>query len=415
VLRPSGLGHRRHRHRFPGRVPVLEIPLPLVHLLIIQYCTILVMAALYAPQPLLPVLSAVFQVGEARASLLITVTLLPLAVAPIAYGFLLQRVSAKRLLMVSIWVLAISQAAVFLVDRFDLFLVLRLIQGLAIPAMLTGLMTYVGASAGPGRIPQVMAMYVASTVMGGFLGRALSGAISAGFGWRWSFLAFAMATVLGALLLQRLKSDPAVSFQRVDPGAALAVLRRPEFLRLYGVVFCAFGAFASLLNFLPFRLTELGLGLSERGIGLMYSGYLMGVVVSLVSLHLATRIGGAMNTMLVGVVVLMSALVFFAMGSLWVIFAGMFVLCAGMFLIHSLAPGVLNQRTGEQRGVVNGLYIAFYYAGGTTGSFLPGFIYHGFGWHAYLASLGVVVAVGGWLLWGLRTVREGPKVPPGRP
>jgi MFS transporter, YNFM family, putative membrane transport protein len=376
--------------------------LPTGHLLIIQYCTVLVMAALYAPQPLLPVLATAFDVSEARASLLITVTLLPLAVAPIAYGFLLQRVSARRLLMVSIWVLAGSQAGIYFAAHFDLLLLLRLVQGLAIPAMLTGLMTYLGASAGPGRIARVMAVYVASTVMGGFLGRALSGMISATFGWRWSFMAFALATVLGALLLRRLKSDPAVSFQRFRLSAAVDVLRQPEFLRLYGVVFCAFGAFASLLNFLPFRLMELGTGLSERGIGLMYSGYLMGVVVSVLSLGLAARIGGVMNAMLAGVGVLMTALLFFAVTPLWVMFAGMFVLCGGMFLVHSLAPGVLNQRTVEQRGVVNGLYIAFYYAGGTTGSFLPGFIYHGFGWHAYLASLGLVVAFGGWLLWGLR-------------
>jgi MFS transporter, YNFM family, putative membrane transport protein len=188
--------------------------LPTGHLLIIQYCTVLVMAALYAPQPLLPVLATAFDVSEARASLLITVTLLPLAVAPIAYGFLLQRVSARRLLMVSIWVLAGSQAGIYFAAHFDLLLLLRLVQGLAIPAMLTGLMTYLGASAGPGRIARVMAVYVASTVMGGFLGRALSGMISATFGWRWSFMAFALATVLGALLLRRLKSDPAVSFQR---------------------------------------------------------------------------------------------------------------------------------------------------------------------------------------------------------
>lgn len=55
------------------------------------------MAALYTPQPLLPVLATEFGVGEARASLLISVAMLPLAIAPIAYGFLLQRVSARHL------------------------------------------------------------------------------------------------------------------------------------------------------------------------------------------------------------------------------------------------------------------------------------------------------------------------------
>lgn len=51
---------------------------------------------------------------------------------------------------------------------------------------------------------------------------------------------------------------------------------------------------------------------------------------------------------------------------------------------------------------MNGLYIAFYYAGGAIGSFLPGFLYHGFGWYVYLGSLALVVGLAGSLLWGLR-------------
>jgi MFS transporter, YNFM family, putative membrane transport protein len=373
------------------------------HLLIVQSCTVLVFASLYAPQPLLPVLTEAFGVGEARASLLITVTLLPLAVAPIAYGFLLQRLSARRLLIGAVWVLAAAQLAVYFVERFEHLLALRVVQGLVIPAILTSLMTYVGASAGPGRIARVMALYVAASVMGGFLGRAVSGAVSASLSWRWSFLMLGAAISVCALLLPRLGADPPVSFQRLRLAAIMEVLREPAFLRLYGVVFCAFGAFASLLNFLPFRLVELGTGLSEAGIGLMYSGYLMGVVISLTSIRVAAQTGGPVNAMLTGTAVLLSALLFFAGSSLSLLFIGMFVLCAGMFLVHSLAPGVLNQRTGEQRGVVNGLYIAFYYAGGAAGSFLPGYLYHGLGWHAYLSALGLVIGFGGWLLWGLRS------------
>lgn len=360
------------------------------------------MATLYAPQPLLPVLATTFEVSEARAALLITVTLLPLAVAPVAYGFLLQRIAARQLLLVSIWALTVCQASIFFVDNFNLLLLLRLLQGLAIPALLTGLMTYLGANAGLQRIARVMAVYVASTVVGGFLGRALSGLISAQFGWRWSFMAFALATALGAILLARLKADPPVQFARLRPGAIREVLHRPAFLRLYGVVFCAFGAFAALLNFLPFRLVELGSGLSESGIGMMYLGYLMGVLMALTSLGLAARVGGVNNAMQLGILLLLCALLLFAFSPLWSIFLGMFVICAGMFLLHSLAPGILNQRSGEHRGVVNGLYVAFYYAGGTSGSFLPGFIYHAFGWHAFLATLALVLLVGGGLLQGLR-------------
>lgn len=373
-------------------------------LLVVQYCAILVFSALYAPQPLLPVLADAFAVSEARVSLLITVALLPLAVAPVAYGFLLQRVSSRGLLVGATWLLAGTQVAIHFVHHFDLLLALRLAQGLIIPAMLTSLMTYIGSSAAPDRIAGVLSLYIAASVLGGFLGRLVSGLISTHLGWRWSFLFLAAATAVCALLLRRLQTAPAVRFQRLRLGAILEVLRQPVYLRLYLVVFCAFGAFASLLNFLPFRLVELETGLNETGIALMYAGYLMGVVTSLVSLRLSAHIGGPTNTMLLGTMVFLTALLFFAGSAVWVLFLGMFVLCAGMFLIHSLAPGILNQQpTGPHRGVVNGLYIAFYYAGGTVGSFLPGYLYHGLGWYPYLVSLGLAIGFAGWLLWGIDT------------
>lgn len=372
------------------------------HLLIAQFCAILVFSALYAPQPLLPVLAETFAVSESRAALLITVSLLPLALAPVAYGFLLQRLSARRVLIGATWLLALSHLAVAAVDDFEVLLALRLAQGLIVPALLTALMTYLGASAAPSQIARVMALYIAANVFGGFAGRLVSGVISTHFGWRMSFLFLAAATALCAVLLRQLHADLRVNFRR--PGFAMIreVLNEPVFLRLYLVVFLAFGSFASVLNFLPFRLVELDTGLNETGIALMYSGYLMGVITSLISLRVARQIGGLVNTMILGTAVFLAALLFFAGSALWLLFIGMFVMCAGMFLIHSLAPGITNQGHGEKRGVVNGLYIAFYYAGGATGSFLPGFLYQSHGWHAYLASLGLAIILAAHLLHTLR-------------
>ncbi|MDR1615018.1 MAG: MFS transporter, partial [Campylobacteraceae bacterium] len=44
--------------------------------------------------------------------------------------------------------------------------------------------------------------------------------------------------------------------------------------------------------------------------------------------------------------------------------------------------------------ITNGLYLSFYYAGGTLGSFLPGFFYQYFGWHIFLAFLGLMLLCG---------------------
>lgn len=44
---------------------------------------------LYAPQPMLSELAERFMVSEAEAGLLVSVTLIPLAIAPLSYGIFL--------------------------------------------------------------------------------------------------------------------------------------------------------------------------------------------------------------------------------------------------------------------------------------------------------------------------------------
>jgi predicted MFS family arabinose efflux permease len=47
-----------------------------------------------------------------------------------------------------------------------------------------------------------------------------------------------------------------------------------------------------------------------------------------------------------------------------------------------------TQNSEEPRkGIVNGLYIAFYYAGGVIGSFFPGYVYRSYGWTFFILTL----------------------------
>lgn len=115
--------------------------------------TMLSFAALYAPQALLPLFAASYDVTAGRAALLITGALVPLSIAPLSYGYLLESVSAARVLRGAVLLLA-AAVAVFagmgvLVpgDRFAVLVGLRCGQGLAFPAVFTALMTVVLASA----------------------------------------------------------------------------------------------------------------------------------------------------------------------------------------------------------------------------------------------------------------------------
>ncbi|MFO7597743.1 MAG: MFS transporter, partial [Desulfocurvibacter africanus] len=73
-----------------------------LQLIAILTTTVAVVCSLYAPQPIQRVLAAHFGVGLQTSALFITVALLPLSIAPLAYGLLLERIQARRMLMVSV-------------------------------------------------------------------------------------------------------------------------------------------------------------------------------------------------------------------------------------------------------------------------------------------------------------------------
>ncbi|NLO80327.1 MAG: MFS transporter [Xanthomonadaceae bacterium] len=361
--------------------------------LVILFSTILSFTVLYAPQPLLPLLAAELGVGRPAASLLITVTLLPLSIAPVAYGFMLESVSAKRMLIGASLLLALTSLALALGPDYGGFLLLRLLQGLLLPAMLTALMTYISARAEPARLGQAMAVYVASTVLGGFSGRAFAGLVAEWAGWRTAFLLIGLLLLAAALLLLRLRADPASRFTRVPAGAIGDVLRTAGLGRSYLVIFCAFFVFASLLNFLPFRLIELDPGLGPSAIALMYTGYLMGIAVSLAAERIATLLGSRKQAVVLGLGLQLAATVLFMLPAVALLFANMFLLCAGMFLVHGLLPGLINELAPERRGIVNGLYVGAYYAGGSVGSFAPGLLLAAGGWQTFILGLATVATL----------------------
>lgn len=364
-------------------------------LLPIIFNTILVLSVLYAPQPLLPVLSQEFGVSREAAAALTTVTFIPLALAPLAYGYLLETISPIRVLKIAVPLLAVTEFCFAGTSSFTLLMTIRLIQGLLVPAILTSLMTYLSGQSSADKIQRVMAIYIAATIFGGFIGRAASGLIANLFGWRFSFLALAITLCIGFLTLFRLTETSGLKTTRPQPKIILDVLRQPAFLPIYLSVFCLFLIFAAVMNFLPFRLTELSDQANELRIGLMYSGYMMGIVTSLGAPRFISWVNGELRSIRIGLLCLGLTLAGLAGNQIWLFFGMMFLFCAAMFLVHSTASGLVNQLAGsEHRGLINGLYVAFYYAGGSIGSFAPGIIYRHFGWNGFLIALAIICGIG---------------------
>ncbi len=361
---------------------------------VVIYITILALSALYAPQPLLPVLAEQFDVSRDAAAALTTISFLPLSIAPLVYGYVLESFTPRQMLKVAVFLLAISEFLFMAADSFPVLLGLRLFQGMLVPAMLTALMTYVSIETEASQLRRMMAIYIASTIMGGFLGRLMSGTIATMFGWRYSFMILGISLLLGFFLLGKLKEGRRP--QTVKPKADLVfrTLRQKNFLKIYVTVFCFFFVFAAIMNFLPFRMTELDSTASEMRIGFMYSGYALGVFTAIFSVQITDRLGGALKTMALGLIAFAMALVGMAIADVLVLFVFMFLFCGSLFLVHSVASGHVNSLASENKGMVNGLYVAFYYCGGMFGSSLPGFAYRAYGWSVFIMILLTIVFFG---------------------
>ncbi|MBW2689032.1 MAG: MFS transporter [Deltaproteobacteria bacterium] len=359
----------------------------------ILFTTILALSALYVPQPLLPVLTAEFGVARETAALLTTIAFIPLSLAPLFYGALLETVSALRMLRLAVLLLAITEVLMFVVEPFAGLMTLRLLQGLLLPAILTSLMTYTSQATAKSDMARAMAWYIAATILGGFAGRAFSGLIASLLHWRFSFLFLGFALLVAWFWLGRIADTGSVKATRPSMSGVGKVLADPIARTAYAMVFCFFLVFAAVMNYLPFRLTELSTNADEFRIGMAYSGYLMGIVVSLNAVRIHQRCGGAERAMVGGLVFFVLALLVMTVPQVSALVGGMFLLCGASFLTHATATGYLNRYMSQYKGVVNGLYVAFYYGGGAVGSYLPGYVYRGFGWSGFISVLIVVLVI----------------------
>ncbi len=359
----------------------------------ILFTTVLALSALYIPQPLLPVLSAEFGVSRETAALLTTISFIPLSLAPLFYGALLESVSARKMLRWAVLLLAVTEGLMFLVEPFAWLMMLRLVQGLLIPAMLTSLMTYVSQVSAKSDMARAMSWYIAATIMGGFAGRAISGLIASLFHWRFSFLLLGVGLLVAWVWLGRIADTDTVKLARPSLKAIGGILSDPVVRTTYAMVFCFFLVFAAMMNFLPFRLTELSNSADEFRIGLAYSGYLMGIAVSLNAVRIHRLSGGPERVMVGALAFFIIALLVMLVPQVWALVGGMFILCGACFLTHATATGCLNRHLTQSKGVINGLYVAFYYGGGAIGSYFPGYVYRDFGWNGFILLLCSVLLI----------------------
>lgn len=372
------------------------------NLVIALIATVISFSTLYIPQPMLPLLAESFGVSAGEAGLLMTVAMLPLAIAPSVYGYFLQAIPAKLMLTVALVLLMFDQVCFYFADEFWHLIVLRLLQGLLLPAIFTALMTYCASMVPAQLVRRAMGFYIGATILGGFSGRLMGGVFASSFDWRSAFVVMGLMQLIPLLLLTRVESDADINFARLDPKSISRVLFNRNFRFMFLSLASVFFVFSGILNIVPFHLQNIDATATPFIISLLYLGYLVGAPVSFFSDSISKLLNDERKGLWLGLLIHGFGLVML----LFVAFKGlvlmMFFLAAGFFLIHALLSGLTNHLAQEHKGVVNGLYVSIYYFSGALGSWLPGYLFEGLGWNGMIIVFMLILGFCAWSISQLK-------------
>lgn len=361
-------------------------------LFIVIYCIIIILSVMYATQPIQPLLAKQFNISIIKASQFTAVIMLFLAISPIIYGYILEKVNVKKMLINSSIILFITNIFLGLSTSYELFLFFRTVEALVVPAILTSLMSIL-ANIDKENIKFNMSIYVASTVFGGLVGRVFSGFIATNLSYEFVFYSLSLAILVSIYFISKLSYEGEATIAKPKIADVIEILKDKRFLVVYFLMFCVFFVFSGVLNILPFRVKEISSNTSEFQISLLYLGYGMGILISLNSSKIIKYFKNELNTILFGLIFFLFITIFLVQENIIFIFLLIFLFCVGMFTVHTVSTGLANSMKESQKSLTSGMYLSFYYLGGALGSFLPSIIYEKFGWNIVIYMFCMILLI----------------------
>ena len=112
----------------------------------------------------------------------------------------------------------------------------------------------------------------------------------------------------------------------------------------------------------------------------------MGILVSLSSKKIVNFFRNEINTILFATIFFIISVIVLLVNDIFYLFLYIFLLCIGMFTVHTISTQLANSMKASQKSLTSGMYLTFYYLGGASGSIAPSYIYKAFGWNVMIYS-----------------------------
>jgi YNFM family putative membrane transporter len=212
-------------------------------------------------------------------------------------------------------------------------------------------------------------------VLGGFTSRVTSGLIAAHLNWQMSFVTLGILGLLGAAVLARWLPPERRFVRRSRDTSTLSValdhLRNRKLLATFFAGFCLLFSLLGCFTYITFYLSAPPFHLDSAALGSLFCVYLFGALITPNAGRIIDRYGerftiaAATASSLVGMLLTLSH-------SLWIVVAGLALICTGVFVSQSCTNSYIGTAAKHSKALAVGLYVTFYYVGGSVGSSVSG-------------------------------------------
>ncbi len=338
---------------------------------------------MWCTQAILPVLAKSLHVSPALTGYTVTAPLVATAAMAPIIGMISDRFGRRIFIRGAALLLVIPTVLAAFSTSLAMLIACRFAQGLLLPFIFTIVIAYISDEMSPADAMRMVGIYTSGTITGGFSGRLIVGFVTSLWNWRAGFLTIGLITLAAALTIAFLL--PQEKRFRPTTGISGALASFPNHLsnrRLLGTYAVGFGVLFSLVSvftFINFRLAAAPYNLGPAALAAIFIVYLGGVAASPV----AGRLGARVNRRLlmagcVGLILAGLALTLFS--SLWLISLGLLLVCLGVFPQQTLATSFVGVAARGAKSTAVGLYVTFYYIGGSFGGIIPAAAWHSTGW-----------------------------------
>jgi len=362
---------------------------------------------LYATQSVLPLLASHFHASTLAVGATVSATTIAVALAAPVIGYLAEDFDRKRVIAGAALALSLPTFLAALATTLPQLIAFRFLQGVFMPAIFAVTIAYVGEEWSGGRVGKVMAGYVTGNIIGGVTGRVISGWAAARFGWQGSFLVLGCMNVVAASGLFAFLPAPRHQRDRAVGASFAGIfrhLRNGRLVAAYAVGFNVLFSIVATFTYINFYLAGPPFHLGTVALGSIFFVYLAGVVATPIAGRWLDRLGYR-SVFVAAMAVAAGGVLFTLVPHLVVILVGLALCASAIFVCQSAAHSYVGAVSGAARSSAAGLYVSFYYMGGTVGGLAPALAWQIGGWSAcvtFIVAVQLITIAIAFVFWRQR-------------